>query len=57
MSEELHEIKEKNLIKETDSLKLLDAILLQKNLKKVPYATWRVLCILLIVVIPVNIFI
>lgn len=56
MSEELQEIKEKNLIKETDSLKLLNAIIFQKNLKKVPAATWRVLCCFLFVIIPIIIF-
>lgn len=56
MPEELRELKEKNLIKETNSLKLLDAILLQKNLRKVSSATWIVLCILLIFVIPIIIY-
>lgn len=56
MVKELREIKEKNLITETDSLKLLNAILLQKNLKKVPIATWVIFCGLLFVIIPIIIF-
>lgn len=54
--EELKTIKEKNLITETDSLKLLNAILLQKNLKKIPKTTWIVLCILLLLIIPLLIY-
>ena len=53
---ELKTIKEKNLITETDSLKLLNAILLQKNLKKIPKTTWIVLCILLLLIIPLLIY-
>lgn len=55
-SEELKTIKEKNLITETDSLKLLSAILLQKNLKKIPKTTWIVLCVLLLLIIPLLIY-
>lgn len=49
-------IKEKNLITETGSLKLLNAILLQKNLKKIPITTWIVLCIILLLIIPLLIY-
>lgn len=56
MTKELQEIKEKNLIKEIDSLKLLNAIFLQKNLKKVPVATWTILRCLIFFIIPLIIF-
>lgn len=56
MTKELQEIKEKNLIKEIDSLKLLNAIFLQKDLKKIPVATRTILCCLLFFIIPLIIF-
>lgn len=56
MTKELQEIKEKNLINEMDSLKLLNAIFLQKDLKKVPVAIWTILCCLIFFIIPLIIF-
>ena len=46
----------KNLIKEIDSLKLLNTIFLQKDLKKVSVATWTILCCLIFFIIPLIIF-